>query len=257
MSPLTFSGRPGAALTGMYLCRGGQDVATHLLYHGRMRINADFSKPALVVPRAADWVKSPESGVERLMLDRIGDEVARATSLVRYAPGSSFRTHTHAIGEEFLVLDGVFSDENGDYPRGTYVRNPPGSSHAPRSDGGCRILVKLRQFDPADLTRVVVDTNEPSAWQERAAGSSRLPLHAFGDERVEMRRIDAGNVLEIDTSRGGAELLVVSGALDYEGRILGKESWLRLPHDVVALLPVSEAAVVWLKTGHLPPAMQL
>ena len=70
-----------------------------------MRINADFSKPAFVIPSADDWVHSPESGVDRLMLDRIGDEVARATSLVRYAAGSSFASHTHAKGEEFLVLE--------------------------------------------------------------------------------------------------------------------------------------------------------
>ena len=65
------------------------------------------------------------------MLDRIGDEVARATSIVRYAPGSSFARHEHAKGEEFLVLEGIFSDDSGDYPAGFYVRNPPGSGHTP------------------------------------------------------------------------------------------------------------------------------
>lgn len=218
-----------------------------------MLINADFSKPAIVVPRDEDWVHSPESGVDRLMLDRIGDEVARATSLVRYAAGSSFAAHTHALGEEFFVLEGVFSDDSGDYPQHTYVRNPPGSRHVPSSADGCLIFVKLRQFDPDDLAHVVVDTNEGSAWQQRASGSERLPLHAFGDERVEMRRVDAGAVLEIDAARGGAELLVVSGTLLYEGRPLGAHGWLRLPPSAVAQLPVEQSAVVWLKTGHLPP----
>ena len=91
-----------------------------------MRINADFSKPALVVPSDDDWAHSPESGVDRLMLDRIGDEVARATSIVRYAAGSSFAEHQHAKGEEFLVLEGVFSDESGDYTQGTYVTESAG-----------------------------------------------------------------------------------------------------------------------------------
>ena len=130
-----------------------------------MKVNADFEKTAIVVPSEDDWVRSPESGVDRLMLDRVGDEVARATSIVRYAPGSSFPEHRHAKGEEFLVLDGIFTDESGDYPAGTYVRNPPGSSHAPSSKDGCRILVKLRQFDDADLARVVIDTTELSAWE--------------------------------------------------------------------------------------------
>jgi anti-sigma factor ChrR (cupin superfamily) len=78
-----------------------------------------------------------------VMLDRIGDEVVRATSIVRYAPGSHFSAHTHGGGEEFFVLNGVFQDEHGDYPVGSYVRNPPTSSHVPGSDLGCVIFVKL------------------------------------------------------------------------------------------------------------------
>jgi hypothetical protein len=131
-----------------------------------MLINADFSLPAIVVPKDDAWQCSPESGVDRLMLDRIGDEVARATSIVRYARGSSFPRHLHAKGEEFLVLSGVFSDEHGDYPTGCYVRNPPGSGHSPFSADGCRILVKLRQFDAADLTPVVVKTRDVPAGKK-------------------------------------------------------------------------------------------
>ena len=73
---------------------------------------------------------------ERRMLERDGEEVARATSVVRYAPNSSFDPHTHGGGEEFFVLDGVFSDEHGDFGPGTYVRNPPGSRHTPRQRQG-------------------------------------------------------------------------------------------------------------------------
>ncbi|GAL13613.1 hypothetical protein JCM19233_4618 [Vibrio astriarenae] len=51
-------------------------------------------------------------------LDRVGGEVARATSIVRYKPNSAFSPHTHDGGEEFFVLEGVFSDEHGDYPQG-------------------------------------------------------------------------------------------------------------------------------------------
>jgi hypothetical protein len=217
-----------------------------------MRINADFSLPALVIPRAEDWVRSPESGVDRLMLDRIGDEVARATSIVRYAAGSAFPRHEHAKGEEFLVLEGVFSDENGDYPAGTYVRNPPGSGHAPYSAGGCRILVKLRQFDPDDLTRVVVDTRDGALWRTDANGTARLPLHSFGSEQVEMRSVNAGQSLELDLWSGGLELFVIAGALSYEGTSLGKESWLRLPDGSSGRATAETGTVVWVKTGHLP-----
>src|ERR1700745_648801 len=123
-----------------------------------MEINSDFSQRVVVHAALLRWVPSPIMGVDRRMLDRIGDEVARATSIVRYAPGSHFSPHTHGGGEEFLVLDGVFQDEHGDYPAGTYVRNPPTSSHTPGSEPGCTIFVKLWQFDPDDRTPVRIDT---------------------------------------------------------------------------------------------------
>lgn len=219
-----------------------------------MHVNADFSKPAIVIPQADGWVPSPEAGVERLMLDRIGDEVARATSLVRYAPRSSFAAHRHSEGEEFLVLDGVFSDEAGDYPAGTYVRNPPGSGHSPRSAGGCRIFVKLRQMKSDDDVRVVTDTTAESAWQSSGDGMRRLPLHAHGDECVEMRSIDADRTLDLMPARGGAELLVVSGEIDFAGTRLTAESWLRIPDGYRARLIAADDTVIWLKTGHLPAA---
>src|SRR5690242_14494698 len=97
----------------------------------RMELNADFTRRPAVHAGPRDWVPSPIAGVERRMLDRIGDEVARATSIVRYAPRSQFSAHTHGGGEALLVLDGVFQDEHGDFPAGTYVRNPPTTSHTP------------------------------------------------------------------------------------------------------------------------------
>ena len=119
-----------------------------------MELNADFS--IRVAARAAElpWQASPMAGVERRMLDRIGDEVARATTIVRFAPGSAFAPHTHDGGEEFIVLEGVFQDEHGDYPAGSYVRNPPTSSHTPASAPGCTIFVKLWQFRPEDRTHL-------------------------------------------------------------------------------------------------------
>ena len=212
-----------------------------------MRINADFTKPALVVPSDDAWVHSPETGVERLMLDRIGDEVARATSLVRYAPGSSFGRHEHALGEEFLVLEGVFSDEHADYAAGTYVRNPPGTGHAPHCDDGCRILVKLRQFDPQDLTPVVIDTTDQALWQ-----GDLLPLHEYGNERVAMVRVDAGQRLPVGSSRGGLEILLVDGRLEHRDRSLPPESWLRIPAGGDADLHASGDSLLWVKSGHLP-----
>src|ERR1700742_4796242 len=125
-----------------------------------MRLHPNFSRRAAVHTAALPWSPSPTPGVERRMLDRIGGEVARATSIVRYSPHSCFPRHVHEGGEEFLVLDGVFQDEHGDFPAGSYIRNPPTSSHTPGSTTGCTIFVKLWQFDPADRDHVRIDTSK-------------------------------------------------------------------------------------------------
>lgn len=218
-----------------------------------VRINAEFAEKAVVIPKKSDWVCSPESGVDRLMLDRIGDEVARATSIVRYAPGSSFARHEHAAGEEFLVLDGVFSDEHADYDVGTYVRNPPGSGHTPYSKLGCRILVKLRQFDADDLSHVVIDTSDDSLWGKLSdTGPDTLPLHEFGSEHVMMIGLEAGESFPIESDAGGIEILVISGSVNDDGNELGAESWLRYPAGHTNRLLASSACLLWVKMGHLP-----
>jgi len=187
------------------------------------------------------------------MLDRIGGEVARATSIVRYAPGSSFPRHNHDAGEEFLVLDGVFSDEHADYAVGTYVRNPPGSGHSPYSESGCRILVKLCQFDPRDLSHVVVDASHSTAWQNPSGTASNiLELHEFGSERVAMIRLAEGEPFPIAADPGGVEILVISGSINDEGTDLAAESWLRFPAKQENRLVASSDSLLWVKRGHLP-----
>lgn len=210
-----------------------------------MDINADFSKRVVVQSHDLDWVASPMPGVDRRMLDRIGGEVARATSIVRYAPGSKFSAHTHTGGEEFIVLDGIFQDEHGDYPTGTYVRNPPTTSHTPGSDVGCTIFVKLWQFDMDDRTQF---------RRDMVAGGNRSVLHEDASETVTYHRLAPGALLE-DPAHGGAELLVLSGSLSEGADTLRSGGWLRLPEDA-ALRAVAgpEGATVWMKTGHLPHA---
>lgn len=210
-----------------------------------MELNADFSQRVLVHSESIDWVASPMAGVDRRMLDRIGDEVARATSIVRYAPGSKFSAHTHTGGEEFIVLEGVFQDEHGDFPAGTYVRNPPTTSHTPGSDAGCTIFVKLWQFDMADRKQFRVDMND-------AAQEGMAVLHEDARETVTYHRLTEGQTLSQDLP-GGGELLVLSGALIEGGDTLVKGSWLRLPEGATLDAKAgAEGATVWMKTGHLP-----
>ena len=142
-----------------------------------MELNADFAQRVVVHSEDLDWQASPMAGVSRRMLDRIGGEVARATSIVRYDPGSKFSPHVHTGGEEFLVLDGVFQDEHGDFPAGSYIRNPPQSRHTPGSEPGCTILVKLWQFDPEDRTHVRIDMGKIGhGCRSRPAGRLGIAL---------------------------------------------------------------------------------
>ncbi|MDX8350594.1 cupin domain-containing protein [Cognatiyoonia sp. IB215446] len=215
-----------------------------------MKLNADFSQRVLIQTDDMPWVASPMPGVERRMLDRIGDEVARATSIVRYAPGSTFSAHTHNGGEEFIVLEGTFQDEHGDYPAGTYVRNPPTTSHTPGAEDGCTIFVKLWQFAPNDRTqfRMKMDEGLP---EDRV--SSKI-LHQDSRETVRFVAMEPGAMLE-ETPNGGAEILMIGGAATEAGDRLQNGAWLRLPEGAPLRLIAGEAgAKLWIKTGHLPYA---
>lgn len=215
-----------------------------------MDINSDFSKGALVHSEQEPWIASPMPGVDRRMLDRIGDEVARATSIVRYAPGSHFSAHTHTGGEEFIVLDGVFQDEHGDYPAGTYVRNPPTTSHTPGAAEGCTIFVKLWQFDLSD--RVQFRKDMRAELGAVSQGLARAVLHRDPREEVSFYALDPAARLTL-TAAGGIEILVISGDVSIQGEALVKGSWLRLPEgQSLTALAGDQGAEIWAKTGHLP-----
>ncbi len=216
-----------------------------------MLVNADFSRTVVVLPGQVDWVASPQQGVERIMLDRIGAEQARATSIVRYAPGSSFPPHAHPGGEEILVLSGTFSDEHGDYPAGWYLRNPPGSSHRPSSRDGAVIFVKLRQMATGERRTVRVDTREPSNWQ-REGERDVCPLFDDGGERVCLQRVPPGAVV-FAGAVDGAELLVLEGSVVVDGRECAAGSWIRLPAgEYPALAAGGAGAAFYLKARRFP-----
>lgn len=217
-----------------------------------MELNADFSRRAVVHAARLPWTPSPMPGVERRMLDRIGDEVARATSIVRYAPKSHFSPHVHGGGEEFLVLEGVFQDEHGDYPVGSYVRNPPRSSHTPGSETGCVIFVKLWQFDPEDRTPIRIDTSKAQLVSVAdRSGVEWLPLFRDSREEVRVERW-APNAHVVLSSPGGIELLVLDGECVEGGESLTSLSWLRLPPSSTLDTKAGPSGCrVWMKKGHL------
>lgn len=207
-----------------------------------MAINADFQKRVSVHYGEQEWQASPMPGVDRKMLDRIGDEVARATTIVRYAPGSHFSSHTHSGGEEFLVLEGVFQDEHGSYPVGTYVRNPIGSTHTPRSDDGCIIFVKLWQFDEED-TRQFSEAFDFTKKEQT--------LHQFDGEQVRFVSLQPGEEIS-GIVEHGMEVLVLDGSIAESDEDFTLFSWLRLPHEYTFTIRAgADSAKLWIKSGHL------
>jgi len=219
-------------------------------------VNADFTQRVVIATDTLPWVPSPQAGVDRRLLDRIGGEVARATSLVCYVPASAFPAHEHALGEEFLVLSGVFSDEHGDYGEGTYVRNPPGSRHTPRTVPGCTILVKLRQMKPTETNRVVIDTTRAAWTQADPKGLTRLPLYLAPDtgESVTLERMPPGTVPSEADRPGGEEIFVLSGELSDRYGSYGAGTWIRNPAGSRTGFGSAGGATYWAKRGHLRPA---
>lgn len=218
-------------------------------------VNADFARRVVIATDTLPWIPSPQAGIERRLLDRIGGEVARATSLVRYAPDSAFPAHEHGLGEEFLVLDGVFSDEHGDYGEGTYVRNPPKSRHTPRTGPGCTILVKLRQMQPTETERVVIDTTA-AVWKPAGPnGPIRLQLFVAPDtgESVSLERMPPGTHLTEADQPGGEEIFVLSGELSDRYGSYGAGTWIRSPAGARSGFGSEGGATYWAKRGHLRP----
>lgn len=210
-----------------------------------MRINDDLTVPVIIQASELPWVASPAAGVDRRMLFRIGDEVARATSIVRYAPRSVFPRHTHGGGEEIVVLEGVFQDEHGDYPAGSYFRNPPGTSHVPASAEGCTIFVRLWQFREGDDQQIV---RRPSQ-----AGSEPGAIELFDDgaENVRIETFAAGAAVTIENRRG-LEALVLDGNLMIGDRTLTAQGWIRLPAgDTLRAVAGLSGAKLWVKDAPL------
>lgn len=218
-----------------------------------MKVNADFSKNVVVHTNQLSWVPSPMQGVDRKPLDRVGAELARATSIVRYAPGSHFSSHVHTGGEEFLVLEGVFQDQYGDFPAGTYVRNPPESAHTPRSDKGCVIFVKLWQFEPTDRHQMSVDMQIESHISNQGVQGQQL-LYKDAYETVSVVRMAAGETLSL-SSHKGAELLLLKGRVNVaelsQQHELQPHAWLRQAVGESLHATALEDSVFWLKQDHL------
>jgi len=214
-------------------------------------LNMNFNETVVIDTSAEAWQASPMSGVWRKPLAREAAENGHATSVVRFEPGSYFSPHTHPMGEEILVLEGVFSDEHGDYPAGSYLRHPPGSRHKPFSKEGCVILVKLEQFDPDDAATVRLDTNT-SGWLPGDEKLQIMPLHEHDFESVALEKWPADTKYGRHRHFGGEEIFVLSGTFMDEWGSYPAGTWIRNPHNSEHCPYVQDETVIWIKTGHLP-----
>jgi anti-sigma factor ChrR (cupin superfamily) len=215
-------------------------------------INGDLTVRVAVDTASLPWTPSPSGTVWRKRVHLVGPaEAGQVTSVVRYEPGSTFHAHAHPGGEEILVLDGVFSDEHGDWPAGTYLLNPEGFRHAPFSRQGCVLFVKLRQFPGRTRAHVALRTGD-LPWQPTPrVGVMQRPLYSQAGftDTTRLERWAAGAGLEPLTYPGGAELFLLEGAFaDDEGRY-GPGAWLRLPPDAAHTPSTEAGATLYIKEG--------
>ena len=216
-----------------------------------LMLNADLSERCVVNSNTVAWQASPSPLVQRRLLERNGAEVARATSIVRYEAGAKFNLHEHGLGEEILVLDGILSDEFGEYGPGTYLNNPPGSCHAPFSESGCTLFVKLRHLSPDDSERVVVRTHKSAWFRGMVEGLTVMPLSEFGTSHTAMVKWAPGTYFNAHRHYGGEEIYVVEGVFSDEYGSYTQGSWIRSPH-LSQHQPFSvEGCLILVKIGHL------
>ncbi|MDH5354396.1 MAG: cupin domain-containing protein [Gammaproteobacteria bacterium] len=215
-------------------------------------LNMNFNETVVIETNQQEWQASPMAGVWRKPLAREATEHGHTTSVVRFDPGSYFSTHSHPVGEEILVLEGVFSDEHGDYPAGSYLRHPPGSSHRPFSREGCVIFVKLDQFDAGDTQTLRIDTNS-NEWLPGYGELQVMPLHEHVHESVALVKWPQNARFQPHRHFGGEEIYVISGTFLDEWGIYPAGTWIRNPHNSEHCPYVQDETIIWVKTGHMLP----
>jgi len=218
-------------------------------------INGNLAIPAVADTSRMPWTPSPSGSVWRKRVHLVGPtESGQVTSVVRYEPHSSFPAHDHPEGEEILVLDGVFSDEHGDWPAGTFLLNPEGFRHAPFSEPGCVLFVRLRQFPGRERRHLVIDTRK-FAWQpgsHAAVAYKELYRQAGFTDVIRLERWQPGADLGVVTYELGAEFFVLDGAFADDAGAYATGCWLRFPADSQHHPRSEEGCTLYVKRGGLP-----
>jgi len=209
----------------------------------------DFHLPVASHVESLDWVPSPSETVWRRTLYREGGEPGPVTSFVRFTRDSRFPPHGHPEGEEILVLEGVFSDETGDYPAGTFLLNPSGSAHSPGSREGCLLFVHLRQYAGTGRAQCALDTNA-QAWRptanERVLEKLLYSQEGFS-ERISLQLWHPGAHVTLPPADRHREILILQGGLDGSPGAHRATTWLRFPASHTVELHSGTGATVYFR----------
>ena len=214
-------------------------------------LHGDMSVRVVVHTEPMPWSASPSSTVWRKRLHLVGaTESGQVTSVVRYQEHSQFPPHDHPEGEEILVLSGVFSDEHGNWPAGSYLLNPEGFRHAPYSQNGCQLFVKLRQYPGMDRRHVAVSTHT-MPWEPVSAGRERKVLYAQPgyEDTARLERWSAEAAPGELAYPRGAELFVLEGSFEDEHGRYDAHTWLRLPAHFTHRPSTQERCELYVKEG--------
>lgn len=216
-------------------------------------VNSDLSQQVVIDTQSMPWQSSPSGTVWRKPLYREGGEFGPVTSLVRYQAGGKFRSHAHPQGEEILVLAGEFCDDHGRYPQGSYLLNPDGSQHAPYSDHGCTLLVRLRQYAGHDRPQIKLDTTQAHWCQGMVEGLTVLPLYAQANytENMALVHWQPETYFARHTHPGGEEIFVIEGTFEDEHGVYPQGSWIRSPHMSTHTPFSRQGCLIYVRVGGL------
>jgi len=215
-------------------------------------LNPDYEKRVVAEVDAMRYTASPAAGVWRKRLELLGErESGRVTSVVRFDAGARFPWHDHPGGEEILVLEGQFCDERGCFGAGTYQLNPEGFSHAPYTESGCLLFVKLRQYEGSDV--VLLDTCA-GGWVERLPGVRSLRLHGSPEcgEYTRLTELSPGTKVPRVDLPEGEELFVLRGAFSDEHGRYDRHTWLRMPAGSHHSPASDTGCLLYVKSGGFP-----
>lgn len=217
-----------------------------------MQLNNDFERVVALNTLELPWQGLDVAGAAQRMLEKVGTDELRTTSIVRYMSDSHLPEYTQELGEEIIVLEGEFSDADGAYPAGTYIKNPPGARHAAFSKNGCLLFVKQGHLQHDDTERVVVDVQNSPWRQGMVAGLSVMPLSEYKGEHNALVRWQPGTVFSAHRHWGGEEIYVLEGVFEDEFGRYPKGTWLRNPHLSQHAPFSQEGCTIFVKVGHLP-----